>query len=133
MIPVVYINCSSAPFIRQIMRRVKIDETRSRDMLRAVTGRPVYLAESGNGPAMVRCMATIQPGRRIDSLRLWRSLRSRHRVPVGDTYDWKPGTRCRWAYEITDVVPVPPFPVPDGVMHGRVWREYEPTAKEATT
>ena len=125
MMPVVYINCSGTPFLRDIMRRRKLDETRTRDTLRAVTGVRVYLAETGNGPAVVRCMATIHPGRRIESLRQWRALRSRTRVPVGSRYDWKPGTIVKWAYAVADVVPVTPFLLPsDAVRHGRVWAEY---------
>lgn len=127
MIPVVYINCHSVPFVRLIMGRTKLDETRTRDMLRAVVGRPVYVAETGNGPATVRCMVTFLPGREITSARDWKRNRNRHRVPVGSKYDWRAETRKKWAYEIADVIPVEPFTPPEGVRHGRVWMEYDET------
>lgn len=43
----VYINCSSAPYIDDMLHRRKLYETRTRRTLDAVVGRSVFLCESG--------------------------------------------------------------------------------------
>lgn len=127
MIPAVFINCDRFPFIDWIMARRsrKTDESRTRNMLRALVGQRVILAETRRGRRPVaRCYAVIRSAQAVRSREEWDSLRRRHRVPAGSAYDWQPDTRIKWLYELTDVVPVHPFPLPDGVRHGRVWMEY---------
>ena len=125
MTPIVFINCSSAPFMDDIITGRKVYETRSRDMLRGLVGRRVYLAETGKGKPVIRCSAKITRALRVILPDAWEQFRSATCVPVGTAYDWKPDTYCKWLYELDHVQPVPsPFTPPEGVRHGRVWMEY---------
>ena len=124
MIPVVFINCVSAPFLDDIISGRKQYETRSRDMLARLVGCRVLLAETGNGRPVVRASAVLQSGRPVDRIG-WECLRRRTCVPAGSQYDWKPDTKVRYCYQLFDVRPVSPFTPPEGVRHGRVWMEYE--------
>jgi len=126
MIPVVGINSSSAPFMRDIGLLLKRLETRNKDMLGSLVGQRVILAETKQGGYIAMYTAVIRSGREIRSSEEWDSLRTLHCVPSGNKYDWQPGTRVKWVYEITDLRRLRPFRVPDGVRHGRVWMEYNP-------
>ena len=124
MIPVVFINCRSIPFLDLIISGEKNIETRNRDTLRSVveTGNRVYLAETGNGRPVVRASAVICSGRPVDRID-WECVRKRTCVPVGSKYDWQPDTKAKYCYDLFDVRPVEPFTPPEGVRHGRVWME----------
>lgn len=122
MTPIVYVNGRS--FVDDIMNRLKTDETRTRNMLRALVGLRVYIAETGSGPSMVRCSCVIKSVLVIRSRAQWDRLRRRHRVPEGSRYDWKPETKVKYLYRLTHVRRVNPFHPPEGVRHGRVWMEY---------
>ena len=126
MIPVVFINCRSIPFMDLIISGEKNIETRNRDTLRSVveTGNRVYLAETGNGRPVVRASAVIGWGRPVDRID-WECLRKRTCVPVGSKYDWQPDTKVKYCYTLFDVRPVKPFTPPEGVRHGRVWMEVQ--------
>ena len=122
-VPVVFINCARHPFLDQIIRRRKLDETRTRDTLRALVGVRAYLAETGRGPSLVRCSAIIGAPLVARSRKEWNALRSRHRVPRGSQYDWHPWTKVKYLYPLLDVVTCSPFHPAEGVRHGRVWME----------
>lgn len=127
MIPVVFINCSAAPFLLYIMQLLKLYETRTRDTLRNVTGCRVYLAETGkHGPPVIRCSAILLPAVVVRDRATWRRMRRKTLVPTCSAYDWNAKTSVKYLYRITDVQPVPePFQLPvDAVRHGRVWAEY---------
>ena len=68
--------------------------------------------------------AVIRSARCVRSREQWDALRSLHRVPVGNPYDWQDDTRVKWLYELTDLRRLRPFKVPESVRHGRVWMEY---------
>lgn len=124
MIPIVYINSRSVPFVSLIMQRIKIYETRTRNMLNSIVGMRVLIAETGNGNPVIRCSARIASVFPVRSSAEWESLARSHCVPVGSEYDWKPTTKIKWLYTLTDVQPVPAFPIPDGrIPHGRSWAE----------
>lgn len=122
-VPVVFINCSRHPFLDQIIRRRKLDETRTRNTLRALVGLRVYLAETGRGPSMCRCSAVIGAPLVAHSRKEWNALRARHRVPRGSAYDWKPWTKVKYLYPILDVIKCTPFHPQEGIRHGLVWME----------
>lgn len=125
MMPIVFINCQSAPFIDDIITGRKVYETRSRDTLRDLVGRFVLLAETGKGKPVVRCRAKITRSFRVILPDAWERFRSATCVPAWSRYDWKPDTCAKWMYELQYVRPVPaPFTPPEGVRHGRVWMEY---------
>ena len=128
MIPVVFINCHSFPYMNLILNGKKIYETRSRDMLRSLVNQRVLIAETGNGEPVIRCYATILHGLKITSKNEWEKYRYLTRVPRNSEYDWKPDTRSRFIYELYNVQPVPfPFVLPArSVRHGRVWAEFNP-------
>lgn len=125
MIPIVFINCSVLPFIAWIISGRKTFETRTRNTLRSLVGQRVYIAETGRrGGQVVRCSATIRSVVVVRSRKEWIALRSAHRVPGKSQYDWKPWTKVKYMYELSDVVAMDPFTPPEGVRHGRVWMEY---------
>lgn len=125
MIPIVYINCSSAPFVDYIMTRSKVFETRSRNTLKTLTGKRILIAETGNGhKSIVRCSARIRSAFPITSQYEWDLFRDYTKVYPGSPFDWSDKTRCKWLYELEDIQPVPPFHPVDGIRHGRVWMEY---------
>lgn len=127
MIPVVGINSKSAPFMADIGARRKTLETRGRNMLRALVGQRVLLAETRQGGYLAMYSAVIRSARPVRSAEEWDDLRPQHMVPAGSTYDWQPVDRVRWVYEITNLRRLVPFRVPEGRRHGRVWMEYQPT------
>ena len=119
-----FINCSRIPFIDLIMGHLKTDETRTRNMLRALIGERVYLTETGTGRrSLVRCSAIIGEPVIVRSREDWDRLWKRHRVPVDSRYDWKPETKIKYLYPLIDVRPCKPFTAPEGVRHGYVWME----------
>ena len=126
MIPVVGINSSSAPFMTDIGDLLKRLETRSRNMLRSLVGQRVILAETRQGGYLAMYTAVIRSARPVRSAAEWEGLRPLHRVPVGSQYDWQPGDRVRWVYELTGLRRLRPFLVPEGRRHGRTWMEYSP-------
>ena len=125
MIPVVFINCSSAPFVDKIISREKVYETRSRNTLAALIGKRVLIAETGKGRPVVRCIATIYKAFPLRTRHAFEMFRYYTSVPEGSKYDWTDGTTEKWLYELADVRPVPvPFHPRQGVRHGRVWMEF---------
>lgn len=129
MIPVIWINSSSAPFLNEIMTKAKTHETRTKNMLRQLIGQRVIFAESSHGQRLAMCTAIIRSIHEIRSAVEWATARGSHRVPIGNRYDWKEDTSVKYMYELTDVQIITPFRVPDGVRHGRVWMEYENNKK----
>lgn len=122
---VVWINSSSAPFLDDIYNRLKPFETRSRNMLGRLVGQRIILAESSNGQRLARCSVVIQGVRKVTTREEWDALRPLHRVPVGSDYDWKPWTRAKYLYKMTNLRRLRPFRIPtEGVSHGRSWFEY---------
>jgi hypothetical protein len=121
---VVFINCSSVPFLDLIMALRKRFETRTRNTLRAVVGRRVFLAETGSGHRpLVRCSAIIGEPVVVRSREQWEQVRPACHVPAGSAYDWTPSTKAKYLYPLIDVVPCAPFTPQEGVRHGRVYME----------
>lgn len=125
MIPVVFINCRRFPFVRQIMSFDKPIETRTRNMLRAVVGRPVLVAETGNGRPVVQCMAVFGQPLAVRSREEWERYRALACIPSGSAYDWQPDTKVKYLYPVTYVRQVTSFTPPEGIRHGRVWMEFD--------
>lgn len=126
MIPVIFINCKDEPYIDAIMNGTKTYETRSKNTLKALLswalGERVLIAETGNGAPVVRCSAVIDHFGAVYTKERWNELRKVHRVPFGSEYDWKPETKVKWLYHLSDVQLVAPF-IPEGRRHGRTWME----------
>ena len=120
---VVWINSSSAPFMDDIGALLKRLETRNRNMLGFLVGQRVILAESKNGQRLARYSVVIRSARQVFSRKEWDALRPLHRVPVGNQYDWKPGTKVKYLYELSDLRRIRPFRVPEGVPRGRTGTE----------
>ena len=120
---VVWINSSSAPFMDDIGALLKRLETRNRDMLGFLVGQRVILAESKNGQRLARYSVVIRSARQVFSRDEWDALRPLHRVPVGNQYDWKPGTKVKYLYELSDLRRIRPFRVPEGIPRGRTGTE----------
>ena len=121
---VIGINSSSAPFMADIGARLKVLETRGKNMLGRYVGQRVILAETRQGGYMAMYSAVIRSARPVTSREDWDALRPLHRVPEGNRYDWKDSTRVKWVYEIANLRRLRPFRVPEGVRHGRVCMEY---------
>lgn len=126
MIPILFINCSSAPYVSDILNGLKLYETRSRDMLRSLVGRRVLLAETGKaGLPVVRGSAVVCAPLRVGDPCTWDNYRPETRVPRGGKHDWNYATtRSKYLYYLKDVERLNPFTPPEGVRHGRVWMEY---------
>ena len=127
MIPIVFINSSSVPYVDMIIKGKKIYETRSRNVLRSAFnyGNRFLIAETGKGKPCVRCSAIIDSVLTIYTEEEWNRYRKYHSVPEGSEYDWKPDTKKKILYELSDVRPVSvPFVPAEGKRHGRIWMEY---------
>lgn len=123
--PGIFINCRAFPFLTWILSGLKVYETRNRNTLRSLVGKRVLLIETGHGRPVVRGSARIKWCRVVRTRCEWNMLRKKHRVPVCSTYDWKNDTKVKYCYLLDDVKPCNPFPVSDGVRHGRVWMEVQ--------
>lgn len=121
---VVWVNSSSAPFLDDICARLKPLETRSRNMLGSLVGQRVTLAESAHHRRLARCTAVIRSVHAVYTREEWDALRPLHRVPVGNMYDWKPGTRVKYLYELTDLRRLRPFRIMEYIPHGRSFAEF---------
>ena len=133
MTPIVFINCDDVPFVDKIISGEKKFETRTRNMLGALSGRRVLIAETGRHCfPTVRCSATIGTPIKILTKDVWDQnewegyrFRQRSCIPAGSKYDWKPDTKIKWIYSLIDVQEIMPFVPPEGKRHGRVWMEFE--------
>ena len=137
MTPVIFINCSGQPFVDQIIAGDKVYETRTRNtlktLLKSFIGERILIAETGYGKPIVRCSAIIDHYVIIYNKDQWEqrepyraSYKKLAMIPDESQYDWKPDTKCKVLYHLTDVQPVEPFKLPDTCYrHGRVWAEYE--------
>lgn len=125
MIPILFVNCSESDFIGAIINRSKIYETRTKNSLRSLVGKRVLIAETGKNRSIVRCSAVICSAFPVESFHEWDMFRDYTQVWPGSVYDWKPDTKIKWLYELSDIRPVPvPFHPKNGNRHGRVWMEY---------
>ena len=130
MTPVIFINCSTAPFIDLIMNRMKQYETRTKNTMKSLMkwalGTRILLAETGNGSPVVRCSAVIDQVIAVYTAEKWEQYRPFTQIEKGSRYDWKPETKVKYLYHLSDVKPLAPFNLPDTtIRHGRVWAEYE--------
>lgn len=115
----IFINCSRCAFIAWILSGVKLYETRSRNVLRNLVGRRVFLIETGRGRPMVTGSAIISGVSvvRFDDVK----MRSRAKI-TGTEYDI-PLDGAKYFYRLRDVRKLKkPFPLPDQrENHGRSW------------
>ena len=118
----IYINCQDLPFIAWILAGLKRDETRTRDMLRAIIGQRVALIETGTCPVpMIRGYATIGTPRRVS----FDDIDARRAAQIlGTPYDIKPGS-AKVFYPLLHVRPCKPHPLPtEHTNHGRSYTEF---------
>jgi len=125
MIPAVFINCKHDPFIREIMNHNKLYETRTRNTLRRFRGKRIILAETGNGRPVARCTAVIDQIIKVYTRSAWTTYFPHLGIAFDSKYDWKPCTKYKYLYHLTDVRPIErPFVLPEDRRHGHVWMEY---------
>lgn len=125
MIPVVFINGKDISYVDLIIQGKKRYETRSRNMLGALVGRRVLIAETGKGKPRIRCSAVIEDASKIDFLYNWELIRGVTCVPEGSAHDWDYQHPGKWIYELADVREVFDMPWKEGKRHGITWMEYE--------
>lgn len=135
MTPVIFINCKTEPFVDDIMCYLKQYETRNRNTLGRFLGERVLLAETGHGTPLVKCYAVIDEVISVTTKEAWDEYLEQTWIPVGSKYDWKPDTKIKWLYHLTDIQPIKPFRLPESWAstrhdHGRVWTEYEGSIEE---
>ncbi len=129
MTPVLFINCSREPFVNWIAAGLKLYETRTKNTLKSLLkwalGERILIAETGHGDPVVRCSAIIDEVIAVYTREQWEKYLQFTWIPVGSDYDWKPDTKVKWLYHLTDVKPLTPFVLPKSCpRHGRVWAEY---------
>ena len=130
MTPVIFIHCTRrTPFVSLIMSGIKQYETRTRHSLKGLLswalGERILIAETGHGDPLVRCSAVIDHYVVVYTREQWEEYLQYSWVPVGSEYDWKPGTKAKYLYHLSDVRPVEPFRLPRSCRrHGRVWAEF---------
>ena len=124
MTPVIFINCTDEPFVKDIMDILKQYETRNRNTLGRFLGERVLLAETGHGQPLVKCSAVIDQVISVTTKEQWDEYLWASWIPEGSKYDWQPDTKVKWLYHLSNVKPVVPFRLgSDCVRHGRVWAE----------
>ena len=124
MTPVIFINCTVEPYVDDIMGKLKLYETRTRNTLGRFIGERVLFAETGRGAPLVKCSAVIDQVISVHTREAWEEYLQYTWIPVGSAHDWQPDTKVKWLYHLTDVKPVVPFRLgPDCRRHGRVWAE----------
>lgn len=124
MTPVIFINCTVEPYVDDIMGKLKLYETRTRNTLGRFIGERVLFAETGRGRPLVKCSAVIDQVISVHTREAWEEYLQYTWIPVGSAHDWQPDTKVKWLYHLTDVKPVVPFRLgPDCRRHGRVWAE----------
>ena len=124
MTPVIFINCTVEPYVDDIIGKLKLYETRTRNTLGRFIGERVLFAETGRGAPLVKCSAVIDQVISVHTREQWEEYLQFTWIPVGSAHDWQPDTKVKWLYHLTDVKPVVPFRLgPDCRRHGRVWAE----------
>ena len=129
MIPVLFINCRKCPFISWIISGEKVFETRTRNTLKRFIGQVVYLAETGNGKPVVKCLATITGVEIVRTRTQFERFRKLTMIEPKTEYDWTDGTTVKYLYRLENIYPVPDFVPPEDVRHGRTWMEYNPRTR----
>lgn len=133
MCKVVYINCDTVPFLDRIISLDKVLETRTRNMLKALVGQTVYLAETRRGRRpVIRCRVTIGTPMAIRTRDEWNRFLALACIPAGSRYDWQNNTTVKHLYPLIDVQECPPHIIPadaEIIRHGRTWSEYRREAQ----
>ena len=128
---IVYINCKLFPFIDWIISGLKVYETRNRNTLKSLVGKTIYFAETGTHKRpVIRCACTIDSVIKITDRKTYNLYRRQTKIKKGSAFDWKTDTKYKYLYKLSNVIPVPSFPVPDNIIrHGRTWAEIETETK----
>lgn len=130
MTPVLFINCRLYAFVEFILGGLKLYETRTKNTLKkfldTYLGQRILIAETGRGDPLVRCSAVIDQVITVYDRETWEEYLQFTWVSVGSSYDWKPDTRAKHLYHLSDVRPIAkPFRLPKSSRrHGYVWAEY---------
>lgn len=127
MIPAIFINDSKLPFTDLILSGDKMYETRTRNMLGRFLGDDVLIVRTGKGDPLVVGSARIDCIIKVWIRSAWETYRPDTCVPLGSEFDWKPATKYKYLYRLTDVRSFDhPFTLPqDARRHGRTWAEYD--------
>ena len=125
MTPIIFINCDDQPFVDQILSADKILETRTRNMLKSLSGQRVLLAETHRGrKPIVRASVILGEAQKVTDKATFVCFRKITCIQEGSKYDWNDNTKYKYFYTLLSVRPVEPFTPPEGIRHGRVWMEY---------
>ena len=117
----IYVNCRKRPYLALMIAKAKVEETRSRNVLRKLIGKRVWLIETGTGVPTVRASAVIDSARVVP----YSDVQSRRAAWILETnHDIRPG-KTKVFYHLSDVQPVDQFPAPAGrINHGRSFTEF---------
>ena len=126
MMPVVFINCRKHPFCDSILYGFKKYETRTRNMLGDLVGKTCMFCETGHGLPKSRFYARIDSVIRIDSAEEFEKYRMDCGIFPGSDFDWKPETKHKYLYHLTDIGGEDEyeFDFSPEHRHGRTWAEY---------
>ena len=128
-LPIVFINCKKYNFIFDILANRKQYETRNRNTLKKLVGRPILLAETGKSKRpIIKGLAYIDSVLRVDSIKQFEQYRKACSIEKGSEFDYTSETKQKYLYHLSNVFTCEPVIAPEGIRHGRTWMEYTETA-----
>ena len=118
----IYINTALIPFVAQILSGAKPYETRTRNMLRTLIGKMVYIIETGHGQPMIVGRATISGAELVPYSN---QAKRRQAQIIGTPYDIKPDG-AKWFYKLDSIERLTPSLLPvTRENHGRSWTAWK--------
>ena len=119
----VFINGKRIPYPAWIVQRWKTIETRQRNMLSAMVGERVAIAETGRNkkPVIIGYVDIVSckfcPAEEFDK------YRRETMIPAGSEFDVK--GKGKYLYFLANAEPCEPYLLPDNaIRHGRSWCEF---------
>ncbi len=126
---ILFINCRIQDFIADMISGRKKYETRTKNMLRELTGKTVYIAETGRGRPIIRAIVTITEHLVITTAEEFERMRPDTCIRPGGPYDYTGGKKH--LYKLDNVTEIEPFRPAESTRHGRVWMDYNGKESEA--
>ena len=119
---VVFINGRRIPFPTYICNKWKTLETRQKNMLSALVGERVAIAETGTHKVPMIVGYADMTGSFFCNAEDFDKYRDQTMIPAGSEYDCK--GKGKWCYIMENAEHCTPYPLPSSaIRHGRSWCE----------